>query len=184
MDLLRVCKDVRGTSGVCLGTGPAGQSAMGVAAVNSRNTTCLHGFRSGELAGDSSQRMIPSSQVARRRQAARQIAPAGTVRLSRSDSAVDAGSAPMRRRGGPFFAVQGLPFRCHGAPSGADFSPKRSKQGCCGGFKPQATVSGLRHASTQEEDEHATFRAKPLHRLCPAIPIPIPTRQSTSSISV
>jgi hypothetical protein len=101
MDLLRVCKDVRGVPRSCRRTGPARQSAMGVAAVNARDTACLHGFHSVWFAQDPSQRMIPSSHAVRMSQAAWQTARAETARLSRLDSAHGAGFALTRRKGFP-----------------------------------------------------------------------------------
>ena len=95
MDLLRVCKDVRGAP-ACRKTRPARQSAMGVAAVRAHDTACLHGFYSVLPDRGTSQWMIPSSPGMQTLQAAGQAARAGSVRLSRPDSAGCAGSVVMQ----------------------------------------------------------------------------------------
>jgi hypothetical protein len=101
MDLLRVCKDVCGVPRACRRTGPARQSAMGVGAVNARDTACLHGFRSVLPGRGTSQWTIPSSHTVQTLQAAWQVDRAETVRLSRPDSAHCAESALTQRRALP-----------------------------------------------------------------------------------
>lgn len=72
MNLLKVCMDVRGAPEACRRTGPARQSAMGVAEVNTHGTACLSGFDSSLSARGLSQWMIPSSDAVRGPQAATQ----------------------------------------------------------------------------------------------------------------
>jgi hypothetical protein len=101
MDLLRVCKDVRGLPRACRKTGAARQSAMGVAAVNGRDTTCLHGFHSVLPGRGTSPWMIPSSHAGQSSQAVWQVPRAETVRLSHLGSADEAGSALTQRKAMP-----------------------------------------------------------------------------------
>jgi hypothetical protein len=69
MDLLKVCKDVRGAPDACRRTGPACQSAMGVDEVKAHSTACLLGFDSLLSGRGMSQWMIPSSNGLRGPQA-------------------------------------------------------------------------------------------------------------------
>jgi hypothetical protein len=97
MDLLRVCKEVRGASGACRRTGPARQSAMGVAAVNAHDTACLHGFHSVWPDRGKSQWMIRSSHGVQAPDASGRDDRAGSVRFSHPDSAYRAGSIVAQR---------------------------------------------------------------------------------------
>jgi len=72
MDLLKVCTDARGASGACRRTGPACQSAMGVAEVKAHGPACLSGFDSMLSGRGTSQWMIPSSNGVRGSQAVSQ----------------------------------------------------------------------------------------------------------------
>ena len=93
MDLLRVCKDVRGVPHACRRTGAARQSAMGVAAVKARDKACLHDVRSVVPGRGTSQWRIPSSHAVRSPQLVQPVARTQTVRLSHTDSADEAGTA-------------------------------------------------------------------------------------------
>jgi len=86
MDLLRVCKEVRGVPGASRQTGPDRQSAMGVAAVGVYGTACLTGFDSLRPGRDLSQWMIRFPNRMQASQAAAQAAEAQPFRLSHPDT--------------------------------------------------------------------------------------------------
>ena len=93
MDVLKVCREVRGVPRGCRKATPARPSAMGVAAVKARDTACLHGFSSVGPDQDTSQGMIPSSLAVQTRQVVWSTVRARSARLSRPDAARSAGSA-------------------------------------------------------------------------------------------
>jgi hypothetical protein len=148
MDLRKVCKDVRGAPRSCRRTGPARQSAMGVADVQAHGTACLHGFDSLLPARGASQWMIPFSNRVQASQA-----------VSQADQA---NSSPLSH--------------LNGQTPGAEAEHMDDRV-----VLNRTGPSHVRHASTME-DGQAASQASTLLRLYPAIPIP--TRQSTSSISV
>ena len=78
MDWLKVCKDVRGAPSACRRTGPACQSAMGVAEVKAHGTACLSGFDSSLSTRGLNQWTILSSNDVRVSQALAQT-PAKTL---------------------------------------------------------------------------------------------------------
>lgn len=82
MDLLRVCKEVRGVPVAGRQTGPECQSAMGVAAAGPCGTACLNGFDSLCPERDLSQWMIRFPTGMRASQAAAQAAEAQSSHLS------------------------------------------------------------------------------------------------------
>jgi len=73
MDSPKVCMDVRGAPRACRKTGPARQSAMGVAEVKAHDTARLYGFDSSLSDRGTSQWMIPSSRGVQGSQAVPQI---------------------------------------------------------------------------------------------------------------
>lgn len=86
MDLPKVCKDVRGAPRSCPRTGPARQSAMGVAEVEAHGTACLYDF--GSLLPDrgASQWMIPFSIRVQGSETASQASRATSFPHSRPDA--------------------------------------------------------------------------------------------------
>ena len=148
MDSRKVCKDVRGAPRSCRRTGPARQSAMGVAGVQAHGTACLYGSDSLLPGRGTSQWMIPSSHGMRASQAASQASQARSFPLSHPNAQTPGEKAQH---------MDGMVVLNRTGPS------------------------HVRHASTME-DGQAASRTSTLLRLYPAIPIP--TRQSTSSISV
>jgi hypothetical protein len=159
MDLLRVCKDVRGASRTCRKTGAARQSAMGVAAVKARETACLHGFCSVLPGRGTSQWRIPSSHAVQRSQAVWPAARTLTARLSRPDSADTAASAPATRK-------EFLPLRVGAFNPGVTWHPKAQT--------PRATAQNMdvvvvshRILPSQHCGERAPWRRKKKQRLEP-----------------
>lgn len=159
MDVLRVCKDVRGVPRACRRTGAVRQSAMGVAAVKARHTARLHGFCSVLPGRGTSQWRIPSSHAVQRSQAACPAARAQTVRLSRPDSADTAGSALTRRK-------EFLPLRLRAFNPGVTWHPKAQT--------PRATAQNMdvvvvshRILPSQHCGERAPWRRKKMQRLEP-----------------
>lgn len=159
MDVLRVCKDVRGVPRGCWRTVAARQSAMGVGAVNARDKACLHGCRSEMPGRGTSQWMIPSSHAGQSAHAVRQGSRVQTVRLSHLDSVDQAESALTQRKAVPALRYGAL-------KPGVTWHPKAQT--------PRATAQNMdvvvvshRILPSQHCGERAPWRRKNEQRLEP-----------------
>jgi hypothetical protein len=157
MDVLRVCKNVRGAPGTCRRTGPARQSAMGVAAGNTRDPACLHGFYSVSPDRDTSQWMILSSLGMQGSQTEGQVTRPGSVRPSCPDSAAWAGSIVTQWR-------DSSPLRHGNSSSGATRRPK-AQTPCATAQNKDVVVVSSRILPSQHCGVRAPRRRKNKQRL-------------------
>ncbi len=88
MDLRKVCTDVRGALCFCRRTGPARQSAMGVAEMQAHGTACLYGLDSLPPDRGASQWMIPSSDGVQGSRAASQANRANSLSISHPNAQI------------------------------------------------------------------------------------------------